>query len=431
MPENDPRREFATEVVCRLQEAGYVSFWAGGCVRDLLMGRRPGDYDIATNARPPEVRRVFGHRRTLAVGESFGVIIVLGPTRADQIEVATFRTEGPYLDGRRPEHVSFCSPEEDAQRRDFTINGMFFDPLNREVFDYVGGQEDLRRGVVRAIGRPQDRMAEDKLRMLRAVRFAATLDFELDETTARAIEEMADQISVVSPERIAQELKKMLTNRHRRRAVRMLQQHGLLQVVFPELQTETDSGHVTSWSHTLDVLDQLEEPGFELAAAALLHTVPSPEGENRKRLGDGGTVRSICRRLRLSNKELEHIAWLVANQNRFEGIREASPAELKMLLANPLAEDLIKLAEADARAGRQASDDLDFVRDYLARTPRDEIDPPRLLTGRELREMGLKPGPEFKRLLDAVRVAQLNGEIASRDEALQRVRMLRAGGDAS
>ncbi|QDU36653.1 tRNA nucleotidyltransferase/poly(A) polymerase [Maioricimonas rarisocia] len=429
MSENDPRREFATEVVRRLQDAGYVSFWAGGCVRDLLMGRRPGDYDVATSAHPSEVRRVFGHRRTLSVGESFGVIIVLGPTREDQIEVATFRTEGPYLDGRRPEHVSFCSPDEDAHRRDFTINGMFFDPLSEQVFDYVDGQEDLTRGIVRAIGRPQDRMAEDKLRMLRAVRFAATLDFELDETTAHAIEEMADQIAVVSPERIAQELKKMLVNRHRRRAVRMLQQHGLLQVVFPELETEIDSEHVTSWSHTLDVLDQLPDPGFELAAAALLHTVPSPDGEIRRKLGEGGTVRSICRRLRLSNKELEHIAWLVANQDRFDGIREASPAELKTLLAHPLSADLLKFAEADARAGLRTSDDLEFVRDYLARTSHEEIDPPRLVGGADLREMGLRPGPEFKHLLDAVRIAQLNGEISSRDEALQHVRLLREGND--
>ncbi len=205
MPPTDRNREFAGEVVSRLKQAGHQALWAGGCVRDYLLGRVPKDYDVATDARPEEVRQIFGHRRTLAVGASFGVIVVRGPRGVADVEVATFRTEGPYLDGRRPESVTFATPEEDAKRRDFTINGMFFDPLAQQVLDYVGGERDLGAGIVRAIGDPHDRVREDKLRMLRAVRFAANLDFELDPITASAVREMADQLTVVSAERITQE----------------------------------------------------------------------------------------------------------------------------------------------------------------------------------------------------------------------------------
>ncbi|HTI49987.1 MAG TPA: CCA tRNA nucleotidyltransferase, partial [Planctomycetaceae bacterium] len=218
MSASDPKRDFAVDVVRRLQEAGFIALWAGGCVRDFLLGHPPDDYDVATSARPEDVRTLFGKHRTLAIGASFGVILVHGPRggRTGDVEVATFRTEGPYRDGRRPEHVAFATPEEDALRRDFTINGMFYDPLTDRVLDYVGGRGDLERHVVRAIGEPRARFAEDKLRMLRAVRMTARFDFELDESTAAAVREMSREILVVSSERIAQELKKMLV--HVRRA---------------------------------------------------------------------------------------------------------------------------------------------------------------------------------------------------------------------
>src|SRR5579872_3355864 len=217
----DPKRDFAVEVVRNLKEAGFTALWAGGCVRDLLLGREPDDYDVATSARPEQVQQLFGPQRTRAIGASFGVILVHGPRRSlgGDVEVATFRTEGPYLDGRRPQNVSFATPEEDARRRDFTINGMFYDPLTEQVLDFVGGRDDLARKVVRAIGDPQARFREDKLRMLRAVRMAARFDFEVDTATAQAVRTMANEILVVSYERIAQELKKMLVHDRRARAI--------------------------------------------------------------------------------------------------------------------------------------------------------------------------------------------------------------------
>ncbi len=271
----DPQREFAVDVVRRLQVAGFRALWNGGCVRDFLMGRTPKDYDVATDARPEAVRQLFGHRRTLAVGASFGVIIVLGSKEAGNIEVATFRTEGPYLDGRRPEHVDFAGPEEDAQRRDFTINGMFYDPVSEQVLDYVGGEKDLAAGVVRAIGRPADRMTEDKLRMLRAVRFAATLDFQLDPATAEAVRTMAPEIHVVSAERIAQELKKMLVDPHRRRAIELARDTHLLVEILPEVKPVLDAPDGAGWEATLRRLRLLEQkPRFELATAALWPVCP-------------------------------------------------------------------------------------------------------------------------------------------------------------
>ena len=237
MTTSSPAREFAVEIVRKLRAAGHTALLAGGCVRDLLLGREPKDFDVATTARPEQVRDLFGHRRTLAVGASFGVIVVVPPrgSEAGQVEVATFRTEGPYQDGRRPESVAFCTPEEDAQRRDFTINGMFYDPVEARVLDFVGGEADLAARVLRAIGDPHARMREDKLRMLRAVRFAATLDFMLDEVTAAAVREMAHEIVVVSHERIAQELRRMLVDTHRRRAVELCDSVGLLSVILPEV----------------------------------------------------------------------------------------------------------------------------------------------------------------------------------------------------
>ena len=274
------QREFAQQVVQQLSDAGFTALWAGGCVRDLLIGRTPKDYDVATNARPEQVREVFGKRRTLSVGESFGVIVVLGPKSAGQVEVATFRTDGNYLDGRRPETVVFSSPEEDAQRRDFTINGMFYDPLKEEVMDFVGGQQDLAAGVLRAIGDPLERMEKDKLRMLRAVRFAATFDFELDVATADAVRSMADQISVVSAERIAQELRRMLVDQHRQRAVELCCDVDLLTRILPELKPVVND--VERWSRLTKSLSLLTEPEFPLAFAVVLEAAIVPNSDERR-----------------------------------------------------------------------------------------------------------------------------------------------------
>jgi poly(A) polymerase len=223
-------------VVRRLRDEGYESLWAGGCVRDQLLGKSPKDYDVASTATPDDVIRIFGRRRTVAVGASFGVVMVLGPDKAaGQIEVATFRSDGEYLDGRRPSSVSFCRPEEDAHRRDFTINGMFFDPLEEKFIDYVGGLDDLAAGIVRAIGDPAARFTEDKLRMLRAVRFTATFGFQLDAATAAAVRQLRHEICQVSEERVTQELKRMLAHVSRELSFRLLHESGLLAEILPEI----------------------------------------------------------------------------------------------------------------------------------------------------------------------------------------------------
>lgn len=416
MSTSDPKREFAVEVVERLQRAGFCALWAGGCVRDLLMGRMPQDYDVATDARPEAVRNLFGRRHTIAVGESFGVIMVVGTKLSGNVEVATFRTEGPYLDGRRPEAVVFSSPEEDAQRRDFTINGMFYDPIRELVQDYVEGQQDLAAGIVRAIGNPADRMSEDKLRLLRAVRFAATLEFVLEPATAEAVRTMAGEIRIVSAERIAQELKKMLVDRNRGRAMELTCQVGLLREILPELESVTKSPGAgpSAWQVTLKRLDLLTEPSFELAAAALLFDVPNAAESSR----------DISKRLHLSNQETGTIAWLL---QRVDGVRtsqRSSLAELKRLFADPSARALLELVRCDTTARDGDVSPVRHCEEFLRQVSPAELDPAPLISGDDLIAMGLRPGKDFRRILDAVRDAQLNNQISTTEEALQLVKRL-------
>jgi poly(A) polymerase len=412
----DPKREFAVEVVRRLQEAGFRALWAGGCVRDFLMGRVPKDYDVATDARPESVREIFSRRRTLEIGASFGVIVVVGTKKSGNVEVATFRTEGPYADGRRPDHVAYSSPEEDAQRRDFTINGMFYDPLAEKVFDYVGGETDLAAGVIRAIGNPADRMSEDKLRLLRAVRFAASLEFELETGTAAAVRALAAEIRVVSAERITQELRKMLVDVHRRRAMELVKELALLGEIIPELipAIRTNDGTNAEWMHALRRLQLLNEPGFELAAAAVLLSLPDRESQ----------AYAICKRLRMSNNELEAIGWMLQHLADVVGSKTKSLAELKRLLVHPSASDLLELARADTLAGDRDLSPIMHCEELLRRTPREQLDPPPLVSGADLIAMGLAPGKLFREILDAVRDAQLNEELLTKDAALKFVKTL-------
>jgi poly(A) polymerase len=418
MSTSDPKREFAVEVVRRLQDAGFRALWAGGCVRDFLMGRIPQDYDVATDARPESVRELFGRRRTLAVGASFGVIVVVGSKAAGNVEVATFRTEGPYVDGRRPEHVVFSTPQEDAQRRDITINGMFYDPIAERVYDYVGGEQDLAAGIVRAIGNPADRMSEDKLRLLRTVRFTATLEFELDPATADSVRAQARDIRVVSAERITQELRKMLLDPHRRRAMELTRQLGLLVEIVPELTPVLGSGPSddanSEWTRTLRRLPLLNEPGFELATAALLLSVPDA----------GSAAGRICKRLRMSNEEAETIGWLLQRIADVRAAKTKSLAELKRLLVHPSAWDLIELARVDTLARDGDLSPVLHCEEFLRQTPAARLDPPPLISGAELIAMGLRPGKLFGRILDAVRDAQLNEEISTKDEAMLLVKRL-------
>lgn len=427
IPRTDASQEFATDVVRQLRAAGYVALWAGGCVRDLLMGREAKDFDVATSATPEQVRELFGNRRTLAVGQCFGVIIVLAPTKeAGPVEVATFRTEGVYLDGRRPSEVTFSTPEEDAQRRDFTINGMFYDPIKQQVLDYVGGQADLQRKVLRAIGDPHARMTEDKLRMLRAVRFTATLEFELDPTTLAAVQQMAPEMRVVSAERIAQELRRVLAHPTRVQGFRWLEETGLLAVLFPEVGQRAGES-LAQIAATLGHLPRTAS--FELAFAALLQHIPSSVHEPRTERESHGTLWEITRRLKLSSDEMTAIAWLVGHLDCWNNAAEQSAAQLKRVLAHPLAGDLRSLVRAVRTAACLPLTPIQFVDDFADRHTAKQINPPELVTGRDLIQQGLAPGPRFKQLLDTIRDAQLNGEISTRDEALGLIRT--AGGSHS
>ncbi len=409
-------REFAHEVVRRLVDGGYVALWAGGCVRDFLMGNEPSDYDVATTATPEQVRELFGFKQTVAVGASFGVIIVVGPRQLNgekpiQVEVATFRREGEYTDGRRPDRVEFCTPEEDAQRRDFTINAMFYDPLFQTVHDYVGGQVDLEKRVIRAVGVPARRMEEDKLRLLRAVRFTARFGFDLEEETQQAIRGMADQILIVSWERIAEEFRKMLKHSTRATAIELARNVGLLAKVLPELQGLMQYENV--WRSVLLSLSLLEMSSFELSMVMLLE--PMFDGDERLLIERGEVV---CRRMKLSNDETSRILWLLSHRVALVDARALPLRLLKPLLAHRDAGLLIewtRVREMSSGAAAQAT----FCREYLEKTPREVLDPVPLLTGADLIQRGMKPGKQFAVLLDEIRNCQLDEELQTRDEALR------------
>lgn len=437
----EKQRRFAREVVHRLRDAGYLAYWAGGCVRDELLGRSPKDYDVATSATPPQVREVFGRRHTLEIGAAFGVICVRGGKESGQVEVATFRTDGDYSDGRRPDRVEFSSPEEDARRRDFTINGLFYDPLEQQVIDYVDGRADLAARVIRAIGDPQQRFREDKLRMLRAVRFAAAFNFALDDQTASAMASMAGEIAIVSAERIQQEMRGMLTGPHRSRAMQLLLDTGLLAVVLPELlplrglpQHNPRQPHCDLWDHTLLVLDELREPGFPLALAALLHDAGKPQTSGAEKgqpeFYDHETVgaqmtREVCRRWRMSRRDEEHAVWLVRHHRYLGQARQMRWAKLQRMLSQPGIEDLLELHEADARAGAGDISHVDYCWDKL-QLPPEELSPEALLTGHDLIRHGVEPGQVFQTLLARVYEAQVEKKIHSKREALELVDQLLA-----
>ncbi len=410
-------RKFALEVVERLVAAGYQALWAGGCVRDYLMGHTPEDYDVATDATPQQVRQIFGRRRTFAVGESFGVIVVLGPGKQyGQVEVATFRQDSVASDGRRPESVRFCSAEEDARRRDLTINGLFYDPLADEVLDYVRGREDLKNGIIRAIGDPLARMQEDKLRMLRSIRFTARFQFQLEEQTAQAIRKMAGQIEVVSKERIAQELRRMFADENRACALRLMDSLGLLPVLFPELEPFWSDDRFRST--TFRYFEQLRLQDYHLALAILLREmVPSAkqEGSSRKM----SPVKMFCKGLKLSNQETNCIDWLVGHRTALVHASDLPLHRLKPLLSGQYTDQLLELTRLYGEIERGSCADYEFCLEYLKRTPKEVLTPPPLLTGGDLIEMGMKPGSNFSAVLDTVRKAQLDEQIHSREEALE------------
>ncbi len=430
----DERFNRAVQIVRRLQDEGHRALLAGGCVRDMLRGEQPEDYDVATSARPDEVQALFP--KTVPVGEQFGVCRVV--LDGVQYEVATFRTESGYSDGRHPDSVAFAGAREDALRRDFTVNAMFWDPIEEELLDYVGGREDLQRELIRAVGNPEERFREDHLRLIRAVRFAARLDFEIGAATREAIRELAPLVSRVSAERLQQELRVILTDRDPARALRLMYDLGLLFEIFPELedtqgceQPENYHPEGDVFVHTILTVDKLwPHPDFELAMAALLHDVGKPPASRRAgpkcfpdhcQIGER-MARRVCRRLRLSNQETERICWLVERHLYFKDAQNMRESTLKRLFAEPGFEQLAELHRADALASWGNLEDYNYVMQQRQQLSRQEVEPPRLITGHDLIDMGYEPGPLFGEVLERVRDAQLEGEVTTEEEARELAR---------
>lgn len=426
----------AESIVERLRLEGYDAYFAGGCVRDLLLKYIPADFDVATSARPDAVLAMFP--RTFAVGAHFGVILVADDVDGLQIvtEVATFRSDGAYTDGRRPESVRFSDrPEEDVNRRDFTINGMLLDPQTNSVLDFVNGRADLEAKIIRAIGDPDQRFDEDKLRMLRAVRFAARFRFEIEPRTETAIKRRASQIHQVSCERIRDELTRMLAEGHARRAFELLDRTGLLKEVLPEIdrlhgveQPLEFHPEGDVWTHTLIMLEQLPAGvSPTLAWGALLHDVGKPAtfqlGPGRIRFNGHVEVgiriaEDISRRMRFSNEESEQIAALVENHMRFGDVKRMKESTLKRFFRlNNFPEHLV-LHRMDCLASHGSLELYDFAKQKYEEIPQEEVRPALILTGRDLIEAGYRPGPEFKRMLALAEDAQLEGKIHTREEAL-------------
>ncbi len=395
-------REFAVQVSQQLQDAGYQALWAGGCVRDELVGRHPKDYDVATDATPQAVREVFGNKRTIAIGAAFGIIPVIGPKSAGNIEVATFRRDADYSDGRRPDSVEFTDAREDAFRRDFTINGMFFDPVRNEVIDFVGGREDLELRVIRAIGDPHERIAEDKLRMLRGVRFATTFDFELEPETFAAIKKHAAEINVVSPERIGAEMRRILAHPHRHVGADLLRLTGLWPQILPDAAELFADEHV--WNMTLESLQTLGIADFETGCAVCLDQIVRNRGGQ-----------SVFQAWKLSNAERKAIEWIVASQHVLRHADELAWSTVQPLLVQPHARQAIDAIEA--RQGGP-SDATEFCRARLTWSP-DRLDPKPLLTGDDLIQAGFPPNKRFATVLSQIRAAQLDGEISTGEQALK------------
>src|SRR5262245_31696779 len=372
MPAANPQlaRDFAVEVVRRLREAGHQALWAGGCVRDQLLGQTPKDYDVATDAVPDRIREIFGRRRTLALGAAFGVITVLGPKAAGQIEVATFRKDAAYSDGRHPDAVTFSDAEHDAQRRDFTINGLFFDPLAEQVIDYVGGQQDLARRVIRAIGDPLARIAEDKLRMLRAARFAARFDFALDAGTLAAIRQQAAELVIVSAERVAAELRLILTHASRAAGVQLLADSNLLEVVLPEATPLLQSRE--QWTRCVNILALLHAPTFAMALAALLRELQLAEP-------DRDLPQLVFERWKLSTDELAGASKLPSEEPLIRTARAQPWPKLQRVLIAPRVDELLGYCEAVAKTLDGSAAEIEFCREKLA-LPTEELNPPPLVT---------------------------------------------------
>ena len=427
-------RDRAASIVRRLQDVGYEAYFVGGCVRDILRGVEPGDYDIVTSARPEEVRSLFSH--TVPVGIIFGVVLVV--EEGHSYEVATFRAESGYEDGRRPSHIEFTSAYGDVCRRDFTINALLMDPMTGDIIDYVGGRKDIEDRVIRTIGNPDERYAEDHLRMLRAVRFSANLGYVIEPDTLLAIKRHAFEIKRISAERIHDELTKLLTGGGARRGMEMMEETGLLAEILPEVDClrgieQPPAFHPEGdvWEHTLRMLDLLPAGGgveidTRLAWGILLHDVGKARTGS---IDDSGIhfyghvregeiiAEALMRRLRFSRADMETILALIHYHMLFMNVTDMRPNRLKRFLRMPDFQLHLELHRLDCLASHGFLDSHDFCTIKLTEAGDDELRPPKLLTGDDLVGMGFSPSPLFGEILDAIEDAQLDGKISTSDEA--------------
>jgi len=443
----------AIAIVKKLREAGHLAFFVGGCVRDLIMGIAPKDYDIATSARPEQVMRLFP--QSIAVGARFGVVLVV--QEGQQVEVATFRSDGAYADGRHPDQVTYTDdPRHDVLRRDFTINGLLYDPLTETILDYVEGQRDIQDGIIRTIGNAEQRLLEDKLRLMRAVRFAARFQYRLAPETETAIIKLADRIRQVSQERIREELIKILTEGYAARGLRLLDESHLLRPILPEVAelkgvAQPPQFHPEGdvWVHTLlmlELMDQTREdkrvteeqnqnagqasyPSVTLAMGVLLHDVGKPltfEIKDRIRFNDHCEVGArmtvaICDRLRLTNRQTERIVQLVRDHLKFKDLPQMRASTVKRFLRQEGFEEHLELHRLDCLGSHRNLENWNYAKTLLERMGPEEIRPPRLLTGDDLVRLGYAPGPLFKEILRWVEDAQLENQVGDVEEAQRQV----------
>ncbi len=437
-------QDLANKICATLHSAGHQAWFVGGCVRDLLLGREPADFDISTDATPARVLELFPG--SISVGAQFGVILVVEEDA--RVEVATFRSDVGYSDGRHPDRVVYSkTPQEDVLRRDFTINGLLMDPRTGKVLDFVGGHADMEAKLIRAIGEPAQRFAEDKLRMVRAVRFAARLGYAIEPATFAAIQKLAPEVAVVSAERLRDELTRLLTEGAARRGFQLLDQSGLLAVLLPGVakmkgvqQPPQFHPEGDVWVHTSLMLEMLA-PGCSatLAWGVLLHdvgkppTFAPPSGPDGRIRFDGHVevgmrmAEDICHRFRFSNEEAEQIVKLVEHHLRFKDVPQMKASTLKRFVRLPRFEEHLELHRLDCLSSHGMLDNYNFVRRFLEVTPPEQIRPPRLITGDDLKQLGLVPGPQFRSLLQAVEEAQLEGRLINREGALEFVRGRVAG----
>ncbi len=416
-----------------LQRAGFVAYWAGGCVRDKLLNRPAKDFDIATSALPDQVQHLFP-RATDLTGKSFGVVRIQDRS-GEQFEIATFRQDGLYKDGRRPESVTFASAEEDAQRRDFTVNGMFFDPVADKLIDYVGGEADLKLGVLRAIGEPEHRFEEDRLRLLRAVRFATTLRFKIEQKTWAAIQKLAPTIKSVSPERIRDELNKIMGAAHPEVGLDLLNDSGLLKVILPDIaglhgveQPPQFHPEGDVYEHVRLMLTKVQEANLLLALGILFHDVGKKptakvDENGRIRFNDHETVgaemtEQIMTGLRYDNKTTAVVQELVRHHMQFKDVQRMRPSTLKRMMQRSTFNLEMELHRIDCCSSHGDLDNYHFLCEQLKNLSSEDINPPMLVNGKDLLAMGLTPGKAVGQILEAIKVAQLENQIETRADAL-------------